>query len=44
MAELIKNSLIVGLATLLVFFGASLLLARWAVRPVERPGSSRSSL
>ena len=36
MAELIKNSLIVGLATLLVFFGASLLLARWAVRPVEK--------
>ena len=36
MAELVKNSLIVGLATLLVFFGASLLLARWAVRPVEK--------
>ena len=35
MAELIKNSLIVGAATLLVFFGAGILLARWAVKPVE---------
>lgn len=33
--ELVKNSLLVGAATLLVFFGASLLLARWAVKPVE---------
>lgn len=34
--ELIKNSLIVGALTLLILFGASILLARWAVRPVER--------
>lgn len=34
--ELIKNSLIVGVLTLLVVFGASVVLARWAVRPVER--------
>lgn len=34
--ELIKNSLIVGALTLLVVFGASVLLARWAVRPVEQ--------
>lgn len=33
--ELLKNSLIVGAVTLLVFFGASILLARWAVKPVE---------
>lgn len=33
--ELVKNSLIIGSLTLLVFFGASVLLARWAVRPVE---------
>ena len=35
LTELIKNSLIIGSLTLLVFFGASILLARWAVRPVE---------
>ncbi len=35
LGELLKNSLIVGALTLLVFFGASILLARWAVRPVE---------
>lgn len=34
--ELVKNSLIVGALTLLVVFGASILLARWAVRPVEQ--------
>lgn len=34
--QLIRNSLIVGFFALLVLFGASLLLARWAVRPVER--------
>ncbi len=33
--ELLKSSFLVGLLTLLVFFGASVLLARWAVRPVE---------
>ncbi len=33
--ELLKNSLILGALTLLVFFGASILLARWAVKPVE---------
>ena len=33
--ELLKNALIVGAVTLLVFFGASILLARWAVKPVE---------
>ena len=33
--ELLKNALIVGAVTLLVFFGASVLLARWAVKPVE---------
>lgn len=33
--ELVKNSMIIGSLTLLVFFGASVLLARWAVRPVE---------
>lgn len=35
LAELIKNSLIIGALTLLVFFGAGILLANWAVRPVE---------
>lgn len=35
-AQLIRNSLVIGLFTLLVFFGASLPLARWAVGPVER--------
>jgi len=34
--ELIKNSLIVGALTLVILFGASILLARWAVRPVEQ--------
>lgn len=36
LAELTKNSLVIGLLTLLVFFGASVLLAGWAVRPVEQ--------
>lgn len=36
LAELTKNSLIIGTLTLLAFFGLSVLLARWAVRPVEQ--------
>ena len=35
LTELVKNALIVGAVTLLAVFGASILLARWAVRPVE---------
>lgn len=36
MEQLIKSSLLIGGLTLLAFFGAGLLLARWAVRPVEQ--------
>ena len=32
----VNTSLLVGFGSLLAFFGISLLLARWAVRPVER--------
>ena len=35
LAELLKNSFLIGALTLLIFFCASILLARWAVRPVE---------
>jgi len=31
----VQNALMIGGATLLLFFGISVLLARWAVRPVE---------
>ncbi len=34
--NLVLTSGLIGLATLLVFFGASVLLARWIVRPVEK--------
>ena len=32
---LLRSSLLLGVAALLLFFGVSLLLARWTVRPVE---------
>lgn len=32
----VNTSILVGIGSLVVFFGISLLLARWAVRPVER--------
>jgi two-component system sensor histidine kinase CiaH len=35
MTRLIELSLVIGTITLLVLLGASILLARWAVRPVE---------
>lgn len=33
--NMIKSLVLIGLAACLIFFGISLLLARWAVRPVE---------
>lgn len=34
-ARFVQNALLIGGAALLLFFGISVLLARWAVRPVE---------
>ena len=36
LSTLIRNFLIIGVAGLLLFFGLSVLLARWMVRPVEK--------
>lgn len=36
MNSLWRNCLLIGLAAWLAFFGVSLLLARWAIRPVEQ--------
>lgn len=36
MAKLIRNLLIIGFSSLLVFFFISILMARWAVAPVEK--------
>lgn len=44
MGELVKNSLILGSVTLLLLFGVSLLLARWAVKPVETAWQQQNNL
>lgn len=39
--NLLINSALIGAATLLIFFGVSVLLARWVVRPVEKSWNSQ---
>ncbi len=36
LASLIRGSIYIGLASLIVFLGISILLARWAIKPVEQ--------
>ena len=40
-ANLLKNSAIIGASTLLLFFAVSVLLSRWVVKPVERAWNSQ---
>jgi signal transduction histidine kinase len=40
-ANLLRNSAIIGASTLLLFFAVSVLLARWVVKPVERAWNSQ---
>ncbi len=39
--DLLLSSALIGLSALLVFFGVSVLLARWIVRPVEKAWNSQ---
>ncbi|SHI15231.1 His Kinase A (phospho-acceptor) domain-containing protein [Sporobacter termitidis DSM 10068] len=41
LANLLKNSAVVGASTLLLFFAVSVLLARWVVKPVEKAWNSQ---
>jgi signal transduction histidine kinase len=41
LSNLLTNSAVIGASTLLLFFGISILLSRWVVRPVEKAWNSQ---